>query len=227
MQPYIFPYIGYFQLVNAADKFVFLDDVNFINKGWINRNYIQRSGEKILITIPLRNASQNLHINIIPVSNEHGWKKKLLTTLEHAYKKAPFYEERIPLINHILDFDEIQISELAKRSVTSICDMFQLKTQIIPTSSVYNNSHQKGEERILDIVLKEGGKTYINPIGGVELYNKEHFKENGVSLNFIRTDEISYKQNQKEFAPNMSILDVLMFNNNEEIKELLNKYTLI
>lgn len=227
MQPYFAPYIGYFQLINAVDKFVFLDDVNFINKGWINRNYIQRGGEKVLMTIPLKNASQNLHINDILVSNEHGWKRKLMSTFEHAYKKAPYYNDRMPLIHTIMDFEEIKISELAKRSITTICEELQLNTQIIPSSFVYNNNSLKGEERILDIVLKENAQTYINPIGGVELYNKNYFKENGVELYFIQTGEVMYKQIQNDFVPHMSMLDVLMFNNNEEIKELLSKYKLI
>jgi hypothetical protein len=227
MQPYFAPYIGYFQLINAVDKFVFLDDVNFINKGWINRNYIQRGGEKVLMTIPLKNASQNVHINDIPISNEHGWKRKLLTTLDHAYKKAPYYNDRMSLIHKIMDFEEIQISELAKRSITTICEALQLNTQIIPSSSVYNNNSLKGEERILNIVLKEDAQTYINPIGGVELYNKDYFKENGVELYFIQTGEVRYKQIQNDFVPHMSMFDILMFNSNEEILKLLNNFSII
>lgn len=227
MQPYIFPYIGYYQLCFAADKFVFLDDVNFINKGWINRNNIQQKGNKVLFTVPLKKASQNSLINEIFVSDEHKWKQKLFVSFEHAYKKAPFYEERIALIKSVFDFDTITIEELAKRSITYVLNEIGIKTQIIESSSIYNNKDLDGPDRIINICEKEKATQYINPIGGTELYNKEDFEAKGIDLKFIKTLDIQYNQGVKEFIPYLSMIDVLMYNSNETIRTYLTKHELV
>lgn len=227
MQPYVLPYIGYFQLINAVDTFVFLDDVTYINKGWINRNFTQNKGVKNLFTIPLVNASQNELIKNIQVLKDDKWKRKFFTSIEHAYKKCPYYDERILLLNEIFDFDEISIGDLAKKSILSIVKELNLKTKIVDSSSVFDNQDLKGESRIINIVEQTKGTHYINPIGGQELYNKESFLEKNILLNFINSGSISYKQPGDVFIPNLSIIDVLMNNNNENIQVFLNEYTLI
>ena len=222
MQPYIFPYIGYFQLINAVDKFVFLDDVNFINKGWINRNFIQNKGDKILFTIPLKGASQNELIEDIPVSEEGNWRKKLLATITLYYKKAPFYEERFSMIESIINTQNITIADYAKNSITQISEALQLKTEFIRSSSIFEKINF-GEDRILDICVKLGATTYINPQGGTELYNKEKFNQKSIALNFLFSGQVNYNQNHaKDFVPHLSIIDVLMYNNNQQIVDLLN-----
>ena len=222
MQPYIFPYIGYFQLINAVDKFVFLDDVNFINKGWINRNFIQNKGDKILFTIPLKGASQNELIKDIPVSEEGNWRKKLLATITLSYKKAPFYEERFSMIESIINSQNVTIADYAKNSIMQISEAQQLKAEFIFSSSIFEKINS-GEDRILDICIKSGTATYINPQGGTELYNKEKFNQKSIALNFLFSGQVYYNQNHaKDFVPHLSIIDVLMYNNNQEIVGLLN-----
>ena len=130
MQPYIFPYIGYYQLAGAVDKFVFLDDVNYINKGWINRNNILINGQANLFTIPLKDASQNKLINEVEVS-EGKWSEKLLRTIEMAYKKAPCFSDAFPVINEVLSSEERLIGNLAKKSVQSVSDYLQLPTTYV------------------------------------------------------------------------------------------------
>lgn len=227
MQPYFLPYIGYFQLIAAVDKFVVYDDVNFINKGWINRNQMMVNGQKYMFTIPLSNASQNKLIKEVALSPENNWKSKLLKTIEQAYKKAPHYNHVMPLIEEIIMDNSENIAKYNFFQLTKICDYLKIGTILIPSSEVYNNKHLKGQERILDICLKEGAQTYINPIGGMEIYDNTYFEKNEVDLFFIRSLPIEYTQFKFEFIPWMSVLDVMMHNTIETIQHYLKHYTLI
>jgi hypothetical protein len=227
MQPYIFPYIGYFQLINAVDKFVIYDDVNFINKGWINRNRILNNGKDSLFSIPLREASQNKLINEIEVNWDAAWKSKFLKTLEQCYKKAPFYQEILPIIEQTLSLDDEVISKVIENNLRLICHYLEIKTEIISSSDIYKNVHLKAQERILDICLQENATQYINPIGGLELYNKEFFEAKNIKMDFIKSNPIDYKQYKNEFVPWLSMIDVLMFNSKEQIKEFLDNYELV
>ncbi|GGB08612.1 WbqC family protein [Puia dinghuensis] len=226
MQPYIFPYIGYYQLINAVERFVIYDDVNFINRGWINRNNILVNNKACLFTIPLKDASQNRLIRDIELSAGAG-NAKLLKTIEQAYKKAPEFRQVYPLISDILQSNAGTIGELAWLSLRSVAEYLGMATEFIRTSSDYNNSHLKAQERILDICTKEKAHHYINPIGGMEIYSRELFQDSGIKLNFIRTLPLAYPQFNNEFISNLSIIDVLMFNPKDKINALLNSYELI
>jgi hypothetical protein len=227
MQPYIFPYIGYFQLIHAVDKFVIYDDVNFINRGWINRNRILMNGKDFLFTIPLKDASQNKLINEIEVNWDENWKGKFLKTLEQAYKKAPHYQEIVGLIERSITPDKEIISKVVVNNLRLINDYLDISTEIVDSSAIYQNTHLKAQERILDICKQEQANHYINPIGGTELYNYQYFEESEIKLNFIKTDRIEYPQFKNEFVPFLSIIDVLMFNSKENIKSFLNQYELV
>ena len=227
MQPYLFPYIGYFQLINAVDKFVIYDDVNFINKGWINRNRILNNGKNSLFSIPLKEASQNKLINEIEVNWDKAWKDKFLKTLEQCYKKAPFYPEALLIIQETLHIDNQPVSKVIEHNLRLICKYLELKTEIISSSSIYQNTHLKAQERILDICLQEKATQYINPIGGLELYDKDYFEAKNIKMNFIKSNPVEYKQYKNEFVPWLSMIDVLMFNSKETIKVFLNSYELI
>lgn len=227
MQPYIFPYIGYFQLINAVDKFIIYDDVNFINKGWINRNRILVNGKDSLFTIPLKEASQNKLINSIEVNWDNAWKSKFLKTIEQSYKKAPHYQQVLPLIEGLLNTEKSIFSEIIFENLTQICQYLGIKTEIVPSSRIYQNTHLKAQERIIDICVQEKSDTYINPIGGLELYDKAIFQAIGKELFFIKSKAIRYTQFKNEFVPWLSIIDILMFNNPEQISTLLNDYELV
>lgn len=227
MQPYIFPYIGYFQLIHSVDKLVIYDDVNFINKGWINRNRILNNGKDSLFTIPLKEASQNRLINEIDVNWDDAWKSKFLKTLEQCYKKAPFYQEALSIIEQTFNIDNEPISKVIEHNLRLICEYLDIKTKIVSSSATYQNTHLKAQERILDICLQEKASQYINPIGGVELYNKDFFEAKNINLNFIKSMPIEYPQFKNEFVPWLSMIDVLMFNSKEKIKEFLDNYELV
>ena len=227
MQPYIFPYIGYFQLIKAVDKFVLYDDVNFINRGWINRNRILVNGQDSMFTIPLKDASQNKLINEIDVNWDNNWKGKFLKTIEQAYKKAPFYENILPIIEKTIDVEEVQFSKIIENNVRLICEYLDIKTEIVSSSTIYQNTNKKAQERILDICLQEKANHYINPIGGSELYDKEDFAKENMQMNFIKSLPVEYKQFKNDFVPWLSIIDVLVFNSKEEINKFLDNYELV
>ena len=176
MQPYIFPYIGYFQLIKAVDKFVIYDDVNFINRGWINRNRILVNGKDSLFTIPLKEASQNKLINEIEVNWDDAWKSKWLKTLEQSYKKAPCFQQVRPILEQTLEQEKTIFSEIIVENLKLINAYLGITTEIISSSSIYQNTELKAQTRIVDICLQEKANHYINPIGGIELYQKEVFE---------------------------------------------------
>lgn len=227
MQPYFFPYIGYFQLINAVDTFVIYDDVNFITKGWVNRNSILSNGERLLLTLPLEKSSQNKLINEIDIVNDTKWKAKTLKTIVNTYSKAPYFNEIKLLIEKLIENAEGNLAEYNFYTLKAISEFLEIKTQFVFSSKEYQNKDLKAQDRILDICKTANCKNYINPIGGVELYDKNLFLDNGITLNFLQTNKIEYKQLKNEFVPWLSIIDVLMFNSKEEIKKMLTEYTLV
>lgn len=226
MQPYFMPYIGYFQLIQVADKFVFYDDVNFINRGWINRNRILVNGKDFLFSIPLKEASQNKLINEIYLSDDVKWKEKFLKTLEMAYKKAPFYQTVYEIVEKVLNLPTQNLSEWIVESFSVLNEYLAVQTQIVASSSIYQNTHLKAQERILDICVQEKATHYINAIGGVELYDKPSFENVGVQLHFLKTKPIVYKQFKNDFVPWLSIIDIMMFNDIATIQGFLEEYEL-
>lgn len=227
MQPYIFPYIGYFQLIKVVDKFVLYDDVNFITRGWINRNRILVNGKDSMFSIPLKDASQNKLINEIDVNWDNNWKSKFLKTIEQSYKKAPFYAEVLPIIEKTIEASGGLFSSIIEVNLRLICDYLEIKTEIISSSTIYQNTDKKAQERILDICLQEKANHYINPIGGLELYDKDIFAKENTTMNFIKSKSVEYKQFKNDFVPWLSIIDVLMFNSKEEINKFLDNYELV
>jgi len=221
MQPYFFPYLGYFQLMAAADKFVIYDDVAFIKRGWINRNRILIQGRVHLFSLPLRGASQNLLINQITLSSDRPWREKLIATIHHAYRKAPQFDDVFPMIRAIVQSPEKNLARYLCHSLTILRDYLAIRPTLIPTSAVYNNRALKGEARILDICELEGATEYLNLPGGTELYDRETFRAQGVRLRFLDVVTPSYQQFGNPFRPSLSIIDLLMFNPLEEIRSWL------
>jgi len=225
MQPYFFPYIGYFQLINAVDKFIFYDDVNFIKNGWINRNRILLNEKPHYITIQLKNASSFNAINGIQFSDNRD---KLRKTIFQAYKKAPYLDGAWPIVDRCLRYETQLVSELAIYSILETCKYLNLMTEFETSSISYGET--KGlerENRIKEICRMNNASCYINPIGGIELYTKDVFKAAGIELSFLKTNETIYNQNGSAFVPRLSIIDVMMFISREEIISMLNKYELI
>lgn len=228
MQPYFMPYIGYFQLINLVDKFIFYDDVTFIKQGWINRNQALINNQKKFFSIPLSNASSHTLIKDVLIS-ENGyekWKKSFLSSIMYSYKKAKNYDEVRRLIEQVLSNSPKSISELAIKSIIEVSNYLNLNTEFKVCSQLYKNTHLTGQDRVLDICKNEKASVYINPIGGSELYSKEQFLEQNIELFFIQSNKYQYKQFSEEFIPFLSIIDVLMFNSIKEVKVMLSSYEL-
>ena len=225
MQPYFLPYIGYFQLLKAVDKYVIYDDVNFIKRGWINRNSILLNGKSFLFTLTLLEASQNKLINEIYVSDESS---KLLKTINNAYKKAPYFSSVYSIIEKIFAFENKNLARYVGNSIIQIADYLGLDTEIVYSSDIREkDASLKAQDKILNICEVMGASQYFNAIGGRDLYSIDHFSNLNIKLNFIKTQPIEYKQFNNPFVPNLSILDVLMFNSVEQIGEMLGQYELI
>ena len=221
MQPYFLPYLGYFQLISAVDKFVVLDDVNFINRGWINRNRLLLGGKEHLFTLPLSAASQNKRICDIALATTDTSNRKLIKTIESAYGKAPQFERVMPSLREIILYDTAKLDEFLFNGLATICRLLKIDTEIEKTARIYDNSHLSGAERILDICRKEAATEYLNLEGGKDLYNRAHFRDKGVELRFLAPNKTRYQQYEDEFVENLSIMDVIMFNAADSIMAML------
>ncbi len=228
MQPYVFPYLGYFRLINAVDKFVFFDDVNYIKRGWINRNRILLANKPFLFTVPVSRPSQNRRINETLIN---GDLRGILRTIHHAYAKAPYYNCVYPVLKHIFeqDWEGVPISMLAEKSIISICHYLGIQRVFERTSKDYKWSIDlKGQDRILEILHVNQATKYINAEGGKELYNPSEFRKRRIQLFFLKNSNIVYKQYNDRFVSNLSIIDVLMFNDKQQVNNfIMNNYELL
>jgi hypothetical protein len=229
MQPYLFPYLGYFQLMQAVDRFVLYDNVEYSKKGWINRNRILVNGQDSYISLPLRKDSDFLQIGERQLAD--AWpaeRKKMLNRITASYAKAPFYKDSFPLIESALMFDDSNLFNFIHHSLVLLKSHFEIPCEIIVSSSIPGHESLKSEQKVIAICKELKAGTYINAIGGQELYQHENFKSEGIELHFIKMKPFEYKQFNNEFIPFLSIIDVMMFNSRETIKDFLNSgYTLI
>ena len=223
MQPYFFPYIGYFQLISAIDTFVIYDDVNYFKSGWINRNYILSQGHKSRITLQLHGASQNEIIKNIVVGQNRG---KLVKTIEHSYAKAPQYSSVYPILKKIILFNENNLALYLENSLKEISRFIGLQPNWLRSSELHKDNTLRGQDKIIAICKILGAHDYINSISGKELYSKDRFSHDGIRLSFIKPDIAKYDQMKNQFIPNLSIIDVLMFNPVNTIHTYLKEYSL-
>jgi hypothetical protein len=216
MQPYIFPYIGYYQLIQSVDNFYAYDDVTFIKKGWINRNKIIVNSKEHLFTIPLKNVSRNRKINEHYVAEDYDkWKLIFLKTIYTSYNKSKYFNEINTIIETTLSSGN-NISDISIASLQNVCYYLNIETNINKSSNINNIKSSKGQ-RLIDICKAIGSDTYVNSIGGQILYSKDQFKNENIDLYFL---------NCKKPMNYMSIIDVLM-NNGKDTINLLNEYELI
>ena len=224
MQPYFLPYMAYWQLINAVDTFVIYDDVNFIKRGYINRNSILTNGKVKTFTLELKKSSQNKLINEIEIGDN---REKLLKMFKYSYSKTPFFKQVFPILEKIMRFEEKSLSKFIAESLVIISEYLGINTNFIYSSEIKKTLNLKGESKIIDICKKLGAKEYINPIGGIDLYSKKEFDKNGINLVFLESKGIKYKQFKNEFIPNLSIIDVLMFNSLADLNKSLHLYNKI
>jgi hypothetical protein len=223
-QPYLFPYIGYWQLMNLSNVYVISDSMQYIKKGFINRNNILVNGKEHLFTLEVLGVHGDSPINEIRVGNNT---KKLAKTFFHAYKKAPYFDDIYPLVEKILLNREKNLAKYIGYSIQEIASYLNIKTEFIYLSDLQGETDLKGEARTIDICKRVKVTKYINAIGGERLYSRENFKKEGIELKFLKTDDFEYKQFNNKFIPYLSIVDIMMFNSKDEIEKILKKYSLI
>lgn len=227
MQPYFLPYIGYFQLINAVDKFVLYDNIQFTKKGWINRNRILVDAKDEFITIPLKKDSDFLNIDRRQLADTYIQdREKLLRRIKESYRKAPYFDQVFPLTEDLFRYNTLNLFSFVFYSVKQVCNYLDINTELVISSAIDVDHSLKSENRVLEIARKMNAQTYINAIGGRELYSKEKFLNSKLELKFIHSDSFVYKQFENEFVPWLSILDVMMFNPKDRIKVFLNQYSL-
>lgn len=228
MQPYLFPYLGYFQLIAHSDAFVLGDDLQYVRGSWINRNRVLVNGQPKLVTFPLRKGGQFDKINQRWLCDDFPQEaEKLLRTLKLAYARAPYKEETIELVRRILTYPERNLARFAEHSIRAICSFLGIATPILSGSEMGMPTRMDKQERVITIAKKLNAERYINPIGGMTLYCPALFIAHGLSLRFLRMDDISYAQFKQPFVPSLSIIDVLMFNSQTDIQILLKRFSLV
>ena len=229
MQPYFLPYIGYFQLINAVDEFILFDTPQFIRHGWIERNNILKlNGEPSYIKVPLVKHNRNISIKDVKINNSTNWQDKIFAQLTHYKKKAPFYNEVLALLKGIFKNDTQSIVQLNNYSLLIICEYLNIKTSIKIWSEMNIEIEETNapDEWALNICKRINASSYINPIGGQSFFDTQKYGTSDIEINFIESNELKYKQFGNEFAPWLSIIDLMMFNRKEDIKCMLNQYTL-
>lgn len=224
MQPYLFPYLGYYQLANAVDKFVFYDDVTFIKGGYINRNNILSNGKAQRFTIPVPGISSNTLINELRFDKNV---KKILKTIEQGYKKSPYYKDVFPIIESVLNDENRSVQHVCAKSILLVFEYLGIQTDFYFSSELDYNRSLSAADKLIAMADVLKSKSYINSPGGKSLYDKEYFLEKNVKLSFIEIEQYEYTQNTNEFVPHLSMIDVLMWNSKEEVIELLTKYRLV
>lgn len=227
MQPYFFPYIGYFQLIASSDVFVLHDDVQYIKGGWVNRNRILFNGADRMITLPVQKDAHDLPINARNYVADRPPRKDILNLIKQAYLKAPHYREVFPMIEALVLFEDRNVARYNENLIRRIADFLGLSCRIINSSEVEKDNSLAGEARVLEICKRLRARDYTNPIGGTELYHRVAFQQCGITLRFLQANNESYDQLGGKWVPFLSIIDVLMSNSAQEVRELLSHFSLV
>lgn len=223
MQPYFFPYIGYFQLMHAVDTFVFFDDVQYIDRGWVNRNRIPLGGKAAWLSMPVIHADRGLAINERRYLLDPG-AKSIIQKLEAAYpRKKEQAEAR--LIAELIGFEDANVAKFNANLLQRIAKSLGIDCEFLSSSEILGQCELRGEDRILEICKRLGAKDYINPIGGMALYDPGRFEAAGVQLMFINT------KSQPSVEPtgtiHYSIINTLIQMGLIETSSMLDEYELI
>ncbi len=211
MQPYFFPYIGYFQLIKAVDVFVVYDNIKYTKKGWINRNRMLQKGKDVMFSLPLKSDSDYLDVCQRELAADFSL-DKLLNQFKGAYLHAPYFAQTFPLVEQIVRHEEANLFRFLHYSITKTCEHLDISTEIRVSSDIAIDHDLKNQDKVLALCEAVGASTYVNAIGGMELYSKETFREKGIELKFIKSKPFEYPQFGETFLPWLSIIDVMMFN---------------
>jgi WbqC-like protein family len=218
MQPYFLPYIGYFQLIGAVDVFVVYDNIKYTKKGWINRNRMLQNGRDVVFSLPLKGDSDFLEVRDRELAADFD-RDRMLNQIRGAYGRAPHFAQTFPLVEEIVRHDERNLFRFLHNSIVRTCEHLGIATKIRISSDIAIDHGLKGQERVLALCDALGASTYLNAIGGTELYGKDEFRARGVELKFIKPKPFEYAQFGGAFVSWLSIVDVMMFNSPDTVRE--------
>lgn len=226
-QPYFLPYLPYWQLIRCADLFLLADDYAYIRSGWVNRNRILVSGKPQYLRLEVcSNPESRLIRDRLLMAHPDKLRKKL-RTLQMAYHKAPCFEEGYALAERILRYPERNLALFLEHSIREVCAYLDIRTPIGRTSDLPGNDRFKREERVYDQCRRVGADTYVNAIGGQDLYHFDEFAARGIRLRFIKSGLPPYPQGKGPFVERLSILDAIMYTPREQLTGMLDDYTFI
>jgi hypothetical protein len=223
MQPYFVPYIGYYQLIRFVDLFVVYDNIEYTKKGWFARNRILKNGEAELIGLTIAKGPDNAHVvdRYLADTFHSKDKIKLKNKIQEQYRKAPFFNETMPVINDILACDANNLFEFIFNSLKITTGHLGITTPMVRSSEIAIDHSLRSENKVLAICEALGAKQYVNPIGGVDLYSRERFQQKDIELSFLKANNIEYSQAGDPFIPFLSIIDVMMYNSLDKITDYL------
>lgn len=228
MQPYWFPYFGYFQLIAGADAFVLGDNLQYVHPGWVNRNRLLSCGAPSLFTLPLKKDRSDLAINRRELSDSAPQVlSKLLKTIAMSYSRAPYRDDVLALLEPLMTCPERNLALYLEYSLRKVCEYLQIDTPIHVASTLPVDERLvlDKQDRVVKLARHFGAQRYLNPIGGTALYDEGYFARHDLELRFHRMDELCYTQFKDPFVPNLSIIDVLMFNPVSRIRQWLPCYS--
>ena len=211
MQPYFFPYIGYFQLIAAVDLFIVYDNIKYTKKGWINRNRMLHNGKDVTFSLPLKSDSDYLDVVERELAADFN-RDKLLSQFKGAYRRAPYFEQTFPLVEQIVRYGDANLFRFLHHAIVKTCEHLGITTEIRISSDVAIDHDLKTQDKVLALCAAVGASTYVNAIGGMEMYSKEAFREKSIDLKFVQSKPFEYAQFGAVFVPWLSIIDVMMFN---------------
>jgi hypothetical protein len=222
MQPYFMPYIGYFQLIASVDQFIVYDNIKYTKKGWINRNRMLINGTDAMFSLPLKKGSDSLDIVVRVLAADFD-RTKLLNQFKGAYKNAPHFESTYPVLEQIVRHEDNNLFGYINHSIARLCEHLSIKTEIRISSEIDIDHELTGRDKVMALCKAAGADTYINTIGGVEMYDKDDFRIQGIDLQFIKARPIEYAQLGDTFVPWLSIVDLMVFNPLSKVRAFINE----
>ena len=220
MQPYFFPYIGYFQLINAVDLFIVYDNIKYTKKGWISRNRMLQRGKAVSFSLGLKRGSDFLDVRERALAADFDG-GRLLNQIREAYRRAPYFAQVFPVVEQIMQYGDRNLFRFLHNSILKTCGYLGIVTEIAKSSDIQIDHSLKHQDKVIALCEKVEASLYVNAIGGRALYSREDFDARGIELKFIKSKPFEYRQFDSEFIPWLSIIDVMMFNSAAAIGECL------
>ena len=230
MQPYFFPYLGYFALIANTDKFVFFDTPQYEARGWMNRNRIINLKEGFTyITVPIKKTSQQTAIKDIMIAEPDSWADRMMNQLGIYRKRAPHYADVMELLHDITAERFEHLSRLCIVSTQKVCEYIGIKLDscIFSEMNLDVGVIHEPDEWALRTAQLMGYDTYVNPPGGIDIFSDEKYRQAGIGLQFLQINLRKYIQRIGRFEPGLSIIDVMMFCSPEEIRDMLKDYKIM